>query len=920
MRNSVSPNGTATFAFTDIESDTHSTDRVAMQHARQRHDAILRTAIRSHRGRIFTTSGDAFCAVFERPEWAIAAMLEVQTTLAAEDASIVDVLRLRGAIHTGAAEERDGDYRGAAVDQVARLLTIGHGGQMLVSAETAALVHDAFPDGTLRDLGKHRLRDLARPENVFQLTAPGVHRTFPALRSLSVLPNNLPAAVTSFVGREREIAEITELLETHQLVTLVGAAGLGKTRTSLQVALPLLEGSGDGVWLIELAPLGSGDYLPTTIAHALGIVLPYEGDPLEHLVRALERKRVLLIFDGCENLRDAAGRVAASLVRGCPQVRILASSRDALGATGEVTYRLPSLPLPDAATTATLTAARAMQYAAIALFVDRTLAVDARFALTDENAPVVADICRRLDGIALAIELAASRVTVPSPDQHKRIDERFRVLTDGGSDSLPRQQTMHAFIGWSHDHLDERERTLFRRLGIFANAFTLDAARTVGAARDIKVFAVPELLEGLVRSSLVVVDTESEVPRFRLLDSTRAYALEKLDAAEERDLASARLLRHLGERFASLAAEESRSGHQAERYAEFVGELEDVRASLAWGITHGAVRECAQLLDAIRRTWLDYGLEAECVAWHEAYIEALPSNENMLIARLSVTLAMVLENHGLIARAREITMRALTHARAADDPITLARVLYAVAWMHMFGHEIEEADRAVTEAEAIPNPAVSDRLRIMETRAMLCYFQADYDATVRMFTEIRRQQRELGNANEEQRAAMNLANAEHVRGDTRRAIAIGREILPAVRRNPDKSLHVHVLSNLSCALVAANDLIGTGEIVREAIVVIGVEEPTHCSVTLAIEDLALAYAIIGDLERAAMLAAYSDAALRRMGYPRDVGEQRNYDRLTELLNANLPSSTIERIATYGQTLEPASAFEIALENATLGAE
>jgi class 3 adenylate cyclase len=432
MRNPVLPSGRVTFLLTDIEGSTQrwDRDRPAMERAVRRHDLVLRAAIETHRGHVFRAIGDTFCAVFARPEDAVAAILDAQRRLAAEDFTAVDGIRVRAAIHTGTADEYGGDYDGPALNRVARLVAIGHGGQVLLSGASSELLDRALPDDVvLHDCGDHRLRDLSRFERVFQLVAPGLPDEFPALRSLSVLPNNLPRMPNAFVGREREITELTGLLASNPLVTLVGSGGLGKTRISLHVAAQLIEETRDGVWFVELAPLTSGDYVPSTIAHALGITLPSGGDPVENLVRALKPKHLLLILDNCEHLVAPVARIVSALLRDCAGVRILASSRQALGVAGETSYRMPALGVPTALAAVMLTAEEAQNYPAIALFIERTRAVDQRFRVTDENAPIVADICRRLDGIALAIELAASRVKILTPRQLRdRLEERFRGL------------------------------------------------------------------------------------------------------------------------------------------------------------------------------------------------------------------------------------------------------------------------------------------------------------------------------------------------------------------------------------------------------------------------------------------------------------------------------------------------------------
>ncbi len=406
--------------FSDIEGSTQrwERDRAAMQTAVRRHGALMRAAIEARGGYVFKTIGDAFCAVFARPEEAMAAALTAQRALGAEDFSTVDGVRVRMALHTGTSDERDGDYFGPAVNRVARLLAIGHGGQVLVSGTAADLLQGEMPpQSSLRDLGAHRLKDLARPEQVYQLVAPDLPETFPALRSLDELPNNLPLQLTSFVGRQTEVAEIEALLGNHRLVTLVGTGGAGKTRCALQVGAELLDGSGEGVWLIELAPLSPAHRAarageahavgqptdPPLVASAIAQALNVQEAPnrplLDTLLGYLKRKRLLLILDNCEHLIDEARNVTTAILRTCPNVHVLVTSREGLNVAGEEVYRMPSLAVPGSGQT--IGAESAPQYGAVALFSDRALSVDKRFTLSDENAPFVADICRRLDGIPL---------------------------------------------------------------------------------------------------------------------------------------------------------------------------------------------------------------------------------------------------------------------------------------------------------------------------------------------------------------------------------------------------------------------------------------------------------------------------------------------------------------------------------------
>jgi class 3 adenylate cyclase len=430
LQTSPLPTGTVSLLFTDIEASTQHWEehRNAMPLALRRHDEILRNAIETNGGYVFKTVGDAFCAAFWRPSDALAAAAGAQRALAAEDWSAIDGLLVRMALHSGAADERDGDYFGPVVNRVARLLGIAHGGQVVVSGATAQLLRGALPDALeLRDLGEHRLKDLVESERVWQLSVAGLRETFPALRSLQSLPNNLPRQLTALVGRDDVMAEIERLAADHPIVTLVGSGGVGKTRVALQAGADLLDTFSDGVWFVEFAPVNDPSLIANTIATALGVREQPNRPILETLLRYLESRRLLLIFDNCEHVIDEAARIAESIVHSCKGIRLLATSREPLRINGERTFRMPSLSVPHA--TESLTAKEASAYGAVALFVQRAVASDAKFVLDDANAASVAQICRRLDGIALAIELAAARVNVLAPAQLlAKLDERFRVL------------------------------------------------------------------------------------------------------------------------------------------------------------------------------------------------------------------------------------------------------------------------------------------------------------------------------------------------------------------------------------------------------------------------------------------------------------------------------------------------------------
>ena len=496
-----------------------------------RHDALARSVLLQHHGVLVKMTGDGMQAVFDDPHDALRATLEFQQGL--ETQNSIGELRLaaRCGLHAGVVERRDNDYFGNAVNRAARIMSAAHGGQVLLSEVVADLVANRLPaDVRLRDLGNVRLRDLAGPERLYQVVHPTLREGFPTLRSLESFPNNLPQQVTSFIGRERELADVGKLLAAHRLITLHGTGGIGKTRLSLQVAAAALAGFADGTWFVELAPLTDGDRVPQAVATVLGIKEDAGRPVAEALNRTLRDRSLLLVLDNCEHLVQACAELAVMLLRAAPGVKILATSREPLNVRGEITYQMPVMSLPQAKNGAAIT--EPTQYEAVRLFVERATTVSRAFALTPKNAVAVVEICRRLDGIPLALELAAARVRSLSVENiAARLSDRFNLLDRGDRTALPRQQTLRALIDWSHDLLTEQERVLFRRLAVFAGGWTLPAAEAIGAGGAIDRSAVLDLQSQLVERSLVAM--EAEGGRYRLLDTVRQYAQEQLDRSDD---------------------------------------------------------------------------------------------------------------------------------------------------------------------------------------------------------------------------------------------------------------------------------------------------------------------------------------------------------------------------------------------------
>jgi predicted ATPase/class 3 adenylate cyclase len=583
------PSGTVTFLFTDIEGST----KLAQEHPDEmpgllgRHHEILRQAIETQNGYVFQIIGDAFCAAFHTAPDAFKAALTAQQALVREPWNPAPI-KVRMGIHTGAAqagaiEDNAGGYVGyLTLTRVQRVMSIAHGGQILLSHSTAELVRGELPEQvSLRNMGEHRLKGLIDLDHLWQPLAPDLPAEFPPLHSINSISNNLPAQLTSFIGREKEMAEIKQALAEHRLVTLTGSGGAGKSRLSLKVAADALDQFRNGIWFVELAPLAEPDLISQTILTAAGIQTQQGSTAMESLLDFLREKTALLVLDNCEHLIEACARLVETLLNAAPNLKILASSREALGVKGEQAWRVPSLSAPDVKRPPSFE--QLLQYDSVRLFMDRALLVQPHFVVTKENAPAVTKICQRLDGIPLAIELAAARLRTLSVEQiAARLDDRFRLLTAGTRTALPRQQTLRALIDWSYDLLSENERILLRRLAAFSGGWDLEAAEQVCSDENIKTDEVLDLLDHLVDKSLVVVEAgQGQETRYRCMETIRQYAREKLS---ERGESALNRNRHLAYFLKWVRDMEPglRGPQQVELLNRLENEIDNLRAALEW--------------------------------------------------------------------------------------------------------------------------------------------------------------------------------------------------------------------------------------------------------------------------------------------------------------------------------------------------
>src|SRR6266540_6489604 len=604
------PSGTVTFLFTDIEGST----KLAQEHADElqtllaRHREILKQTIEAHDGFVFQVVGDSFSAAFDTAMNALQAASEAQRMLHQEAWSPVPI-KVRMGIHTGAAQltndaSIEGPYAGYATLAVTqRIMSAAHGGQILLSQITHDLVWEQLPsEFTLLDMGEHRLKDLLHPIHLYQVAVADLPTDFPPLRTLESFPHNLPVQLTSFVGREREMAETKQLISNARLLTLIGPGGTGKTRLALQVAQDVLSSFTDGVWLAELAPLADPSLIPQTLAAIFGLRELPNMSLTSIVTDYLRAKELLLILDNCEHLVEACAQLSENLLRNCPRLKIIASSSEALGIAGEMVYRVPSLSLPDPAQ---VTPGSVMESESARLFVERAAAAQSKFSLTNQNASSIAQICHRLDGIPLALELAAARTAAFSSEEiATRLGDRFKLLTGGSRTALPRQQTLRALIDWSYDLLSHEEQALLRQLSVFAGGWSFEAAEAICSDLD-----VLSLMTQLVNKSLVMADEQENSTRYRLLETIRQYARDKLLEAGESEKVRNRHLDFFL-KFAEEAETYMNGPQEMEWRALLDTEYDNLRTAFEWAMGND-MEKVLRLGGALHLFWERHGYEVE---------------------------------------------------------------------------------------------------------------------------------------------------------------------------------------------------------------------------------------------------------------------------------------------------------------------
>ena len=790
------PTGQVTFLFTDIEGSTKLAQQFpnTLPSALEKHHKILREAIESNNGFVFEIIGDAFCAAFENSNDAVKASHDAQMKLNSEKWEEAEI-KVRMGIHSGNVEWNGKRYIGyITLARTQRVMSAAYGGQVLISEDAyIQLTEKEKIEISYRDLGDRRLKDLIQPVKIYQLISKGLPSDFPPLKTLDARPNNLPVQLTSFIGREDEIKKVKELLNNTHLLTLTGPGGVGKTRLSLQVGADVIDDFANGVWFVELAPIIDPVLLPQEILRELGIKEEPKKTLEETLTGYLKDKEILIILDTCEHIIEACAMLTEKLLTKCPKLKIIATSREALKCTGEQIHSILSLKTPNLKEE--ISTEQLTQYESVRLFIERALTVNQKFRVTNENAPSLAGICSQLDGIPLAIELAAARVKVLTVEKiYERLNSRFSLLTGGRRTALPRQQTLKALIDWSYDLLSEQEKILWSRLSVFNDGWTLESAEEICSDDKVNKEEILDLLSLLVEKSIIIFDSEKE--RYRILESIRQYGEEKLKEVNEINKILSKHLYYFME--LSESAEPKLKGKEAQEWLEKLEtEHGNLQTAIEWSLKNGDIEEGSRLAGAMRNFWEIRGLYFTGRRLLKSILSKMQGISNSSRAKALNSVGVLANRQGDYEQALKFYEESLRFSRKLGDKRSIASSLLGLGNVSHGQGDYEQALKFYEESLALQRE-IGDKYGIassLNNLGNVSHSQGDYEQALKFYEESLIFSRKLGDKRGIAGSLNNLGSVSHNQGDYEQALKFYEESLALQREIGDK---VGIAGSLNC--------------------------------------------------------------------------------------------------------------------------
>ncbi len=845
------------------------------------HHALLATAVAEANGRQVGTQGDSFLAVFARASDAVAAAIAAQSAMARHPWPAGAIPRLRMGLHTGEPVVVRGEYAGLDVHRAARICAAGHGGQILLSQATSSLVAENLPPGArLRDLGSHRLQDLQEPTRIFQMLHPDLPSEFPRLKSVDAVRHNLPSQLTGFVGRTREVEDVKQLLSAKRLLTLTGAGGVGKTRLALRMAEGLVEEYPDGVWLVDLATLSDEALVLQTAASILGVREAPNYPLSETLLSFLERKKLLITLDNCEHLTSACAAFAEMVLRRCSDVRILATSRVPLEVSGEAVWSVPPLSFPDPRRLPPLETLA--EFEAVKLFLERTASIQPVFTLRPDNAAPVAAICQRLDGMPLAIELAAARTSAMTVQQiAARLDDRFRLLTGGSRTALPRHQTLRGAIDWSYGLLVDKERVLLRRLSVFAGGWTLEAAEEVCSDGGVEELEVLDTLTQLAFKSLILVGEHSGSVRYRFLETVRQYARDRLGESDEEAVVRRRH-RDWYLAFAERAEQELAGPRQASWFDTVEAEHDNLRAALEWTLQSGEPEAALRLATAVREFWFVRGYMAEGRTWLERALEQSDDVASSLRAKaLRAAGWLAVFGQGEYVGGRTLYEESLSLWRQLEDKRNIAQSLH---------------DLGVVEAHLGRHAAARD-----------------------LYNESLALRQEAGDRVGSAISLHNLGRVAYREGDYATAGALLQQSLAILQDAGYQHPIAMVLTNLGLVACRQGEYARARSLMHQGLA-LHRELGDQRRIAFALEGFASLAAARGERTRAARLFGAAEALREVLGSPLPPADRPDFDRGVAAARAEVEESAFATAWAEGRSLTPDEAIREARDVGKTGTQ